>query len=616
MNKTIKSTVCLLLAAVILLGSSACGKKKTSLDLSLFPLVYSDENGLQAIKEGEKKPTLITKNFYTFLNAENKVQAASDGKIYFIETEDAKKTIGDLYSYSVTEKNEKKRKQLIHSGVYSYKVSHDASCIIINDGTGNMFKYDKKLEKKGEYPFIQSSGVSGVVDISADGKYVLYTQVLKGTNYQTLTIARTDFQTTEEIDKMSLKNRRANKDVNKAPVIIAENYRTYVGSSDDLSAIYYTTEKYNNKKEIDKTLYLFKNFKENLKLCAGDYEAYFVKPSGEMMYSVSAQNVKKISDIVTDKYFAADKKLNHKKATKKQLQAKKNRVNLRKRINQYLINITTTDFYKVSKSSKAPELIKEVSGQMRMKGVDDNKYVVFAYATNYDFSKAKKPDINKVKTAYKLFDKIKSKSLFGVSFKKSFNLNPGKGVSYSNSDCFVDAENGKMNYIADFNFLAKKEADKVGTLYSVTYTDEKFETPKKIVKGAAKVAHFNSEKDYYYVLSNNTLVKNNAKTVVLKDYGRSSLNPDLPLVYTSIGTGKKNKYGFEITENKAYYITGGKALELGDIFENREIVTKNKMFAYYTSFDYKTSTGAVTLYNGKELVDLGKKVGYIYSFGG
>ncbi len=614
MNKVLKSALCLLLAAVMLFGIASCSKKKTSLDLSLFPLVYADENGLQAIGEGEKEPKLITKNFYTYLNSENKVQAASDGNVYFIETENRKTTIGDLYSYSVTEKNEKKRKKLVHSGTYSYKVSHDASCILINDGSGNLFKYDKKLDKKNEYSYIQSSGVSSVIDISADGKYVLYSQVLKGTNYQCLTIAKTDFKTNDKLEKLSVKERLANKDINKAPVIISRYFRHYIGASDDLSAVYFSTGKVTTGGKSHSNLYIFSNYKEVKKLATDEYETYFVNNSGELLYSVSASNVKKLSDLIVDKNAAADKKLNLKKADKKQVKAKKDRDNTRKLINNYLKSISTTYFYKVSKSSKEAELVKEISGQIRVKGIDADTFVTIVYATDYNFAAAKKIDINKVKTVYTLFEKIKSKKLYGITPKAVFELKSKKGMDYNNSDCFVDYKNNKVNFIANFNYLAKKESDKSGTLYSVSYTGEEFGKPEKISDGAAQVAHFISDKDYYFVTAANVLVKNNVKKAVLKNYGFSSSNPEVPIVFTSVPTGKKNKYGLDVTVNKAYMINGGKPVSIGKIYENKDIVTKDNMFAFYTDFDYKTSSGAVTLFSGKELVNLGKKVGFIYSF--
>lgn len=614
MNKFLKSALCLLLAAVMLMGIASCGKKKTNLDLSLFPLVYADENGLQAIAEGEKKPKLITKNFYTYFNAENKVQAASNGKIYYVETKDKRTTIGDLYAYSVTEKNEKKRKELIHSGVYSYKLSHDASCIIINDGSGNIFKYDKKAEKKGEYSYIQSSGVTNVIDISADGKYVLYSQVLKGTNHQSLTIARTDFKTDENIEKRSLKERLANKDINKAPVVISQYFRNYIGASDDLSSIYFSTGKLASGGKNHSNLYIFKNYKQTVKLASDNYETYFVNADGELLYSVSTENAKKLSDLVVDKYAAADKKLNLKKATKKQIAAKKKRDNVRKRVNEYLKSITTTDFYKISKSLKEPQLIKEISGQSRIKGTDSDTFVTFAYATDYNFAGAKKTDINKVKAVYAIFENIKSKKLYGITTEKAFELKLEKGIDFNNPDCFVDYKNNKVSFIANFNYLAKKDADKSGTLYTVNYTEEEFGKPVKISGGAAQVVHFISDKDNYFVTANHVLVKNNPKTQVLKNYSSSSNTPDVPVVFTSVLTGKKTKYGLDETEKIAYIIIDSKPVTIGKISENKQIVIKEKMFAFYTDFNYKNSSGAVTLFNGKELVNLGKQVGWIYSF--
>lgn len=614
MNKIFKSSLCLLLSAVMLLSIASCGKKKTNLDLSLFPLVYADENGLQAIKEGEKEPTLITKNFYTYFNSENKVQAASDGKIYFIETESKNKTIGDLYSYSVTEKNEKKRKKLVHSGAYNYKVSHDASCILINDGSGNLFKYDKKLEKKGGYTDIQSSGVTGIIDISADGKYVLYSQVLKGTNYQSLTLARTDFKTTEELEKRSAKERLANKDINKAPVVISQYFHHYIGASDDLSAVYFSTSKIVSGGGSISELYIFKNYKEIKKLATDNFETYFVNDGGELLYSVSASNVKKLSDIIVDKYSAADKKLNVKKADKKQIKAKKARDNTRKLVNSYLNSITTTYFYKMSKSLKKAELVKEISGQTRIKGTDADDYITILYANDYNFAAAKKVNINSVKAVYTIFEKIRSKALYAITAKDVFELKTEKGKEYNNADCFVDYKNNKVNYIANFNYLAKKLSEESGTLYSVSYTKDGFGKPSKVSDGAASVAHFVSDKDYYFVTAQSVLVNNNVKKAVLKNYAYSSNNPDVPIVFSSVATGKKNSYGMEETKDTAYLIIDSKPVKIGEMFKNKPVVTKGNMFAFYTDFNFKNSSGSVTLFNGKELVNLGKKVGCIYSF--
>ena len=54
MNKILKSTLAAVLAGVIALSAASCAKQtKTQLDVEKFPLVYADENGLEAINEGE-----------------------------------------------------------------------------------------------------------------------------------------------------------------------------------------------------------------------------------------------------------------------------------------------------------------------------------------------------------------------------------------------------------------------------------------------------------------------------------------------------------------------------------------------------------------------------------
>lgn len=605
MNKTLKSALALALVALIALSVASCAKhKKTEIDLSKFPLVFADKNGLEAISEGETEPTVITKNFYTFLNAEKKVQAASNGKIYYLETKDRKTIIGDLYSYDVTTKES----ELVHSGVFSYKVSHDGECIIISDGTGGIFKYDKKHEKKNDYQPIQSSGVSAVLDISADGKYVLYSQVLEATNYYTLTIARTDFETTDEIEAQKLETRLENKNINKAPVIIAQNYKEYIGSADDLSVIYYTQN--NEGKDSVPSLCAFKNYKQTLVLAESDYENYFVNSSGEMLFSESAKNTKKIADIVTDKYADADAKLKKDKASKKDWKAKTARDNIRDKINTYLENITTTTFYKFDKNSKEPEVVVELSGQLLEKGVDSSVGAVFFGTTRYDFSAAEKPDINKVSVAYKLFDAIKSRSFSFVGFDGVKDLAIDENTEYNSGDCYVDTAAGKVNVIMNFDYLKSK----VGSLYTVGYTEGGFGEAKLISDKAAKTVHFDSGDDIYFVTADNSLVKNDEKTVLLKDYGFSSDNGSAKVAFTSVSTGEKNKYGKEITEDTAYLISGDKALKLGKIFTDKPITVKGDMLAFYTSFDYKESSGDVVVYNGNEAVKLTSPVSMIYKF--
>ncbi|MBQ3432061.1 MAG: hypothetical protein IJG23_04680 [Clostridia bacterium] len=607
MNKIFKSAVALTLTAVIGLSVAACGKKqKTQLDLEKFPLVYADEKGLEAIREGEEKPTLITDKFYTFLNADRKVQAASDGKVYYVQTKDKKTTLGDLYTYDV----EKKESELVHAGVYSFKVSHDGECLIFTDGTGGIYRYDSKSEKKDNYVPIQSKGVSAVLDISADGKYVLYSQVLEATNYYTLTIAKTDFQTDETIDKMSLKERKANKDINKAPVMIAENYKEYLGGADDLSVLYYTqgsTKK--DSKNTVLTLNAFKKFKDNVVLCNKETENYFVSESGEIFFSANAKNQKKVSDILTDKYAAADKKLKKEKASKKAWNAKVKRDGIRDKVNTYLKNITTTNFFRFDASSDKAELVLQVNGQLTHKGTDTDLGVVFFGATVYDFESAKKPDINKVSMAYKLFDSIKYRVFFSIDTKEMKTLKIGKSA-YNGGDVFVDTTAKRISIIMDMDYLKTK----VGKLYTLSYDEKGFGKEKMVSKKAAKVAHFESGEDIYFTLADNTLVKNDEKTVVLKNYGYASNNEKVKMIFTSVGTGKKDKYGNEIMKDTAYVLGGKKPEKIDTVFTSKNIVDKGNMFAFFTSYDYKSGSGEMKLFNGKKVISLSKQVSMIYKF--
>jgi len=49
-------------------------------------------------------------------------------------------------------------------------------------------------------------------------------------------------------------------------------------------------------------------------------------------------------------------------------------------------------------------------------------------------------------------------------------------------------------------------------------------------------------------------------------------------------------------------------------FSQKQVVDKGNMFAYYTSYDYKSSAGEVILYNGEKAFSIGKKVSMIYKF--
>lgn len=606
MNKIFKGGIAFVLAAVILLSATSCGgNKKSELDLNKFPLVFADSKGLEAINEGEAEPTLITKNFYTFLNAENKVQAASNGKIYYIETKNRKTTLGDLYAYDV----EKKESELIHSGVYSYKVSHDGECLIISDGSGNIFKYNKRHEKKNDYKYIQNAGVSSVIDISADGKYVLYSQILKGTNHYTLTLAKTDFETSDELEKLSLKEKKANTNISKAPVIIAQNYRQFIGSSDDLSVIYYETA--GEKKDSPNKLCAFKNLKENVVLSDKSHEVYFVNSSGEICYSQTEKNTKKASDVITDKYEKKDSKLKKASASKKDWSAKLKRDDLRNKLEQYLQNISSYSFFKFSASEKEPQKYLQLYGQMSKKGIDDELGFVFFGANIYDFTKAKKPDINKVSVVYKLFDEIKTREFLSVGLKGEARLDIGEKVSYNSGDVYVDTANKKVNIIMDFDYLKGK----VGTLYTVAFDSEGFGNSKLISDKAAKVAHFDSKDGSYFVTKNGNLVLDNPKNIVLESYAYAHNDGRVKIAFTSKDTGKKDEYGNAITDDTAFLIKGNQAIKIGKMFVNKELVIKGDMFAFYTDYDYKKTSGSMTLYNGEKLIKFDDEVSMVYKFG-
>ena len=608
MNKILKCTLATVLAGLIALSAASCAKQsKTQLDLEKFPLVYADENGLEAINEGEEKPFLITKNFYTFMNAERKVQAASDGKIYYIETKNKTTSLGDLYAFDVT----KKEAELIHSGVFSFKVSHDGECIIFSDGTGGIYRYDGKSEKKENYVPIQRKGVSAVLDISADGKYVLYTQVLEATKYYTLTMARTDFQTTDEIDKLSLKERKANTDISKAPVILGENYKEYIGAADDLSVVYFTqsvTQK--GQKEPVITLNAFTNYETKTLLSNRNFTNYSVSSDGEILFSLTGKNGKKISDVVSDKYAKDDAALKKAKASAKAWKAKTARDNIREKINTYLKNISTTIFFRFKKGDEKPQNVLEVNGQITQKGMDSEYNSVFFGGTLYDFSSAKKPDIGKVTMAYKLFDALKSRAFFAVNADGLKTLKIDDKTTYNSGDCYVDTAAKKINIIMDMDYLKTK----VGKLYSVAYTEKDFGKSTLISDKAAKVAHFDSGDDVYFALANNTLVMNNEKTAVLKNYASSSLNNKVKMVFTAVGTGKKDKFGNEIMDETAYVINGKKAEKMDKVFTSKNIVDKGNMFAFYTSYDYKKGAGEMKLFNGEKVITLSKQVSVIYKF--
>ena len=608
MNKILKSILAISLALLIVLSAASCAKKtKTQLDLDKFPLVYADENGLQAIAQGEDTPTLITEKFFTFLNAERKVQAASNGKIYYIETENKNTILGDLCAYDVT----KKESEVIHSGVYSFKVSHDGECIVFSDGMGGIYRYDQKSEKKDNYVPIQRKGVSSVLDISADGKYVLYTQVFEGTNYYNLTIAQTDFQTTDELDEMSVDERKENSDVSKAPVVIAENYKEYVGASDDLSMVYYSKNEQGKSKTPVLSLNVFKDYKENILLSNKNFTNYYVNNSGEILFSVSKKNAKTIDDVIVDNYAEEDAKLKKANASKKEWNAKVKRDSIRKNIASYLKNTTTTDFYRFDASLDEAELVVEANGQVSQKGVDTEYGIAFFSGTLYNYEGLEKQEIDKIDSAYKIFDSIKSRTFFSVNTKELKVLEAGEDVNYNGGDCFVDTTAKKIHIIMDMDYIKSKDGD----LYNVAYTEKGFEEATLVAKKAAKVVHFESGDDNYYVLADNTLVKNEESNAVLKDYISTCSNEKVKMVITGKGTGKKDKYGNEIIKKKTYALGGEEPQEVKTPVADKNIVDKGNMFAYFTSYDFKKASGEMMLFNGEQVVELGKQVSVIYKFG-
>ena len=183
-------------------------------------------------------------------------------------------------------------------------------------------------------------------------------------------------------------------------------------------------------------------------------------------------------------------------------------------------------------------------------------------------------------------------------------------TTYNSGDCYVDTAAKKINIIMDMDYLKTK----VGKLYSVAYTEKDFGKSTLISDKAAKVAHFDSGDDVYFALANNTLVMNNEKTAVLKNYASSSLNNKVKMVFTAVGTGKKDKFGNEIMDETAYVINGKKAEKMDKVFTSKNIVDKGNMFAFYTSYDYKKGAGEMKLFNGEKVISLSKQVSVIYKF--
>ena len=86
------------------------------------------------------------------------------------------------------------------------------------------------------------------------------------------------------------------------------------------------------------------------------------------------------------------------------------------------------------------------------------------------------------------------------------------------------------------------------------------------------------------------------------------------MVFTAVGTGKKDKFGNEIMDETAYVINGKKAEKMDKVFTSKNIVDKGNMFAFYTSYDYKKGAGEMKLFNGEKVISLSKQVSVIYKF--
>ena len=178
-------------------------------------------------------------------------------------------------------------------------------------------------------------------------------------------------------------------------------------------------------------------------------------------------------------------------------------------------------------------------------------------------------------------------------------------------DCFVDTTAKKIHIILNMDYIKAKSGD----LYTVPYTEKGFEEATLAAQKAAKVAHFESGDDNYYVLPDNTLVKNEESNVVLKDYISSSPNEKVKMAITGKGTDKKDKNGNEIVEKTAYVLAGEEPEKVKTVFTSKNIVDKGNMFAFFTSYDFKKGCGEMMLFNGQKVVALGKEVSVIYKFG-
>ncbi len=603
MNKVYLKMVSAVLAAVMIFSLSACGNTEKKLDLSALPLVYASESkGLMMIKDGETKSSLITENYHKTLS-NSRVQAAANGKLYFIESENKNSFVGNLCEYDVNNG----KKSVLHSNVYSFALNSDASCIMIMEGTGKLIKYDKKSEKKNSYKAVEASDTRSIVKVSEDGKYVLYTKNI-ATTANRLFISKTDYAPSETTEKWNNKQILANKDINTAPVALADGNNEFIGASSDLSVVYYLirgnadSEKEDAEQQI---IHMFSDYKTDIKVYDGEATPYFLDGKNQLFFSSSVTGSLKVTDIVTDSSASADAKLK-KPSTKDEeatakYEAKLKRDNMRQKIKNYLNNINVTEFYKIGKGMSEPEKLFTLSGQLTMKGIDAETGAVFYGATLYHFDKAEKTDINKVKIAYQLFDEIKSRDFICVGTGGVYTLQSGKEDSvYNSADCFVDTENKRVSVIMDFDYTTEKK----GTLYTAKYSEKGFETPVKVSEEAVETAHFNvADGTNYFVNKDNALVKDNAKSVVLKNYYKKTANPECPVVLA--GSEK---------ENKAYVITNGKAVELGSFYALKDAVSKGDTFAFYTAYNSEKAICSVSFWNGSSAVKLGNDITEVISF--
>ena len=604
----LKGTACVVLSISLVFALASCSSVSNA-SVGELPLVYAQDGTLKYLPADSKDAVKVTESFTPSIGSTDRAQLSADGKtLYYVEAISAGAQIGTLYKLNISKNGAKPEK--LHENVYSFCVSKNDSCIVVMEGSGKLIKYDKRSEKKNEYKPIEESLVTGIIAVSSDGKYVIYNKVLpENTGVYSLCMARTDFTRGEKDKPMSKKQILENTDIGKNPVVISESSAEIIYASEELDTVYYKSVNH-SKGAFTYTLGVSLNHKSGKVISKDASAVYCVDGKGNLLYAQAKKGAYSVSDVVVDDKAKSDSKLKktarksysseaaYKKA-QSDYRAKVKRDEMRKKIQNYLNNFTTTSIYSFGVKSKEPKKVCEFTGQVFNAGNDEQEGIAFFNVAQYKFKdKKQQKKLEDITVAYSIFDEIRTQSVAMVSADSVTYFTPEKGASYNGGEIFVDAQNNRISAIFDYDFVKTL----TGKLYTASYSKNAFENVSSTDK-VSSLLGVSSESGAYYKKSDG-IVRLGDKKIELGSGAVASQDAAIPVALCEEKNGKYTLYS----------LSGEKAVKLGTAVDKFD--TKGTDYVFYSEYDNIKRIGNAKFNRGGEVIDLGENISFVMSYDG